>query len=187
MGKHLSVEEKLNAAEELRTIKAKVLELRLERGRLKYFLKNKYSEPKRAEFEARIVEINQEICELQLRNGKLVRYLYNAKKSKYQGLHSVNGVCFKLFGKKRSELTDKEKSEYNKFMKKRSNEKKKAKEKAKEKAKMLKYFKEIEADCLDVGNGWWRCFNDGTQYMTSDDLMGCIKEAIQRQVDKIEG
>lgn len=120
MGKHLTIEEKLNAPVELQQIKAKLPELRLERSRLKYFLRNKYSEPYRVEFEARIKGISEEISYLLSRRKRLVHFLSFCKNDKRRGMKAKDGVCYRLFGKKRSELTPKEVTEYTRVIKQKS-------------------------------------------------------------------
>lgn len=116
MGKHLSVKEKINAPKEMEKIKAKIPQLRLERGQLKYLLKRKYSESVRAEYQGRIAEINQEIKTLMLRKMQLDNFLSNIKISKYGGNHYKDSICYKLFKKKRSELTIEEAREYDRYM-----------------------------------------------------------------------
>ena len=82
MGKHLSVEEKHNAKNEL------------------------------IENRKKIKELKQQINALKYRNQKLLYHLKSAKKSKHNGLFAEKGLCHKMFGKKASELTQKEKREY---------------------------------------------------------------------------
>lgn len=101
MGKHLSVEEKLNAQNEYSENLKKIEMLKLE-----YIEKEKENKIK--------------IKELQLRNRKLKTFLENRKKSPYGGLYPLNGICYKMFGKKREDLTPKEATEYTRAMKQRS-------------------------------------------------------------------
>ena len=82
MGKHLTVKEKLNAENELRENRAKIKELRNQINAIKY------------------------------RNKKLENYLERRKASKYNGLFSQDGLCYKLYGKKSREMTTEEKREY---------------------------------------------------------------------------
>lgn len=82
MGKHLTIEEKLNAENELKENRAKIKLLQQEINGLKY------------------------------RNKKLLYYLENRKNSKYKGLFSENGLCYKLYGKKAIEMTVEERREY---------------------------------------------------------------------------
>ena len=82
MGKHLTVKEKLNAENELRENRAKIKELRNQINVIKY------------------------------RNKKLENYLELRKYSKYNGLFSQDGLCYKLYEKKASELTIEERREY---------------------------------------------------------------------------
>ena len=128
MGKHLSVEEKLNAPKEMEKIKAKIPQLRLERGKLKYLSRRQYSEPVRAKYKIRIDEINQEIYKLLLRKTQLDNFLRNKKDSKYGGNYSKGGVCYKLFKKKKSELTIEEARKYDRFMRAKARAKEKKNE-----------------------------------------------------------
>ena len=116
MGKHLSVEEKLNAPKEMEEIKAKIPQLRLERGQLKYLSRKKYGKSVKAEYQSRIEEINQEIHLLNLKKAKLDNFLRSTKKSKYEGNFYKSSVCYTIFGKKRSELTIEEGRIYDKVM-----------------------------------------------------------------------
>lgn len=83
MGKHLTVQEKLNAENELKENRAKIKELRNQINAIKY------------------------------RNKKLENYLELRRHSKYNGLFSQNGLCYQLYNKKASELTIEERREYN--------------------------------------------------------------------------
>lgn len=84
MGKHLTIEEKHNASNELLENRAKIKELREQINALKY------------------------------RNKRLENYLHNVKHiSKYNGLYYESGEMYKLFGKKKSELTKEELRQYN--------------------------------------------------------------------------
>ena len=116
MGKHLSVEEKLNAPKEMDRIKAKLPQLRRERGQLKYLLARKYSDPVRADYEARLEQINQEMKDLKLKKLKLEYFLCNVKNSPYGGNFYKESVCHKVFGKKRSELSQEEARIYDRVM-----------------------------------------------------------------------
>lgn len=131
MGKHLSVEEKLNAPKEMEEIKAKIPQLRLERGKLKYLVRRKYSDGLKDEYESRIKEINDEMRLLNSKKVKLDNYLRNTKKSKYEGNYSRESVCYKVFGKKRSELSQEESRIYDRVMRELriAKEKKNAKKK----------------------------------------------------------
>lgn len=129
MGKHLSVEEKLNATKEMEEIKAKIPQLRLKRGQLKYLYRRQYSERVKAEYQSRIEEISREICGLLLRKRKLNNFLRNTKDSKYGGNYSKHGVCYRLFKKKSRELTIEETREYDRFMRERAKKKENGKKK----------------------------------------------------------
>jgi hypothetical protein len=98
MGKHLGVEEKLNAENELKENRAKIKLLQKEINGLKY------------------------------RNKKLLYYLENRKNSKYKGLYSADGLCYKLYGKKASEMTREERREYD-FIAKRIRQRKRLEDK----------------------------------------------------------
>lgn len=50
----------------------------------------------------------------------------------------------------------------------------------------IEQLKKMENDLLDISNGWWLCFKDGTQYMTHRELEGCLKEVINKQKGEIE-
>lgn len=119
MGKHLSIEEKLNAPEEFAQLKIKLAELRLERGQLKYSLRQKYCEPFKEQLGARLVEVNQKIHSLTLRKTKLEYFLEAKKKSKYDGLHAAQGVCYKMFGKKARDMSIEEKRQYERVMRRK--------------------------------------------------------------------
>lgn len=87
MSKHLSIEEKLNAENEL------------------------------AENIEKIKQLKDQIKLLMYRNNKLRRHIYSRKRSKYNGLYGIDGVCYTLFGKKAIDLDIEEKREYNRLMK----------------------------------------------------------------------
>ena len=82
MGKHLTVEEKLNAENELKFNKQLIKLLR------------------------------EQIRNLQCRNEKLKYCIQHKNYNKHCGLYGVNSICYKLYGKKASELTVKERREY---------------------------------------------------------------------------
>jgi cell division protein FtsB len=85
MGKHLTVEEKHNAPNELKENNAKIKELR------------------------------QEINKYRTRNSKLRAYIYSAKRSEYNGLYSEQGMIYQLFGCTSSEMTPEQRREYNRL------------------------------------------------------------------------
>ena len=82
MGRHLSVEEKHNAANELMENRDKIEDLR------------------------------EQINALRYRNRKLYYYLYCSKKSKYNGLFTEQGECYQKYGKKARDLSAEERREY---------------------------------------------------------------------------
>lgn len=86
MGKHLTIEEKKNAE----------VELRINREFIK--LIKKYTK--------------QIIAEIQKRNIRLENFLQNKKYSEHCGMYGMNGLCYKLYGKKADELNMREKREY---------------------------------------------------------------------------
>lgn len=87
MGKHLTIEEKLNAENELLKNREKIKQLREEINKLKY------------------------------RNDRLIYYLHNKKygRSKHKGLCYAQCKMYKMYGKKKSDLTPEELREYNKI------------------------------------------------------------------------
>lgn len=87
MTKHLTIKEKLNAEKELE--------------------KNTN----------RIKELRNEIHEINKRNRRLRNHLYSRKHSKHSSMYGINGVCYKLFGKKSCELTIEERREYDRVTK----------------------------------------------------------------------
>lgn len=82
MGKWLTVEEKLNAENEVKLI-------------------NRY-----------IKLLKQEINNLKYRKERLKTHIEHKKYSEHNGLYGINGLCYKLYGKKASEMTEKERREY---------------------------------------------------------------------------
>lgn len=103
MGKHLSIAEKLNAENEFYENKIKMKWLREQLNILKY------------------------------RNTRLERYISNSRRSKYSGLYAMNGVCYKLYGKKYKELNLEERKEYLRLKTKESKERRKLKAKLEDK------------------------------------------------------
>jgi hypothetical protein len=85
MGKHLTVEEKHNAPNELKENNEKISALR------------------------------KDINKLRLRNAKLRAYIYSSKRSEHNGLFSEKGLVYQLFGCKYNELTDEQRREYNRL------------------------------------------------------------------------
>lgn len=87
MGKHLSVKEKLNAENELKENNAKIKNLR------------------------------NQINQLMYRNTKLRNHLASRKRSKHNGMFGIDGVCYKMFGKKACELSVEERRKYDNYTK----------------------------------------------------------------------
>lgn len=85
MGKHLTVEEKHNAPNELKENNEKIKALR------------------------------QDINKLRLRNAKLRAYMYSAKRSEHNGLFSEQGLVYQLFGCTYNEMTPEQLREYNRL------------------------------------------------------------------------
>lgn len=85
MGKHLTVEEKHNAPNELKENNAKIKELR------------------------------QEINKYRKRNEKLRAYIYTSKRSEHNGLFTEKSMVYKLFGCGYGEMTDEQRREYNRL------------------------------------------------------------------------
>jgi hypothetical protein len=51
----------------------------------------------------------------------------------------------------------------------------------------IEQLEKTKYNLLDVSNGWWLCFKDGTQYMTHRELEGCVKEVIDNQIKEFRG
>lgn len=85
MGKHLTVEEKHNAPNELKENNDKIKELR------------------------------QQINVLRTRNTKLRAFMYSSKRSEHNGLFSEKGMVYQLYGCSYKEMTDEQKREYNRI------------------------------------------------------------------------
>ena len=134
---HLSVEEKLNAENELDDNLDTIKAIRKEKHALLYISKLKYGRMVKDAYSERIAKIEETIDKLNARNKKLRKYLKGSKTSKYNGLYSLNCVCYKEFGKKRCELTIEEARRYNAIMKERL---KKKKEKGVDKEIILDLF-----------------------------------------------
>lgn len=47
-------------------------------------------------------------------------------------------------------------------------------------------LEKLKDDFFDISNGWWLCFKDGTQYMTHNELEGCVKEIIDNQIKQLK-
>jgi hypothetical protein len=109
MGKHLSINEKLNAQNELIKNRKEILYLRKE---IKDLVNNIKKE-----------ELVLKIQTLKNRNKKLKNHILYSKKSVHNGKYGINGICYNLFGKKTCELNKEELSIYNKIMKERSRKK----------------------------------------------------------------
>ena len=93
MGKHLTIEEKLNADNELQQNRIIMKWLRKQLNAFKY------------------------------RNHKLENYLHHKNKSKHNGLYGINGSCYTMFGKKFKDLTIEERRAYHQEMRIRRNQK----------------------------------------------------------------
>jgi hypothetical protein len=50
----------------------------------------------------------------------------------------------------------------------------------------IEQLEKVKDDFFDVGNGWWLCFRDGTQYMTHNELEGCVKDVIDNQIKELK-
>lgn len=105
--KHLSAEEKLNANDLRLKNKQRIKELREE-------LRKARCQCKDDEY---INKARQEIAELHKKNYKLKQFISRQKRSTYSGMFEVYGECYKMFGKKRKELTPEEQTIYNSYMK----------------------------------------------------------------------
>ena len=82
MGKHLTYEEKLNAENELK-------------------------------FNRQLITVfREQINKLQYRNERLKNFLEKKKFSEHNGMYGINGLCYKLYGKKADELNIRERREY---------------------------------------------------------------------------
>ena len=90
MGKHLTVQEKLNAKTE--------------------FTQNK----------EKIKELLKTVKDLRYRNNKLRKFINNSKRYQYNGLCYENGYCYQKYGKKVWQLNNEELKEYNKIKKRES-------------------------------------------------------------------
>ena len=51
----------------------------------------------------------------------------------------------------------------------------------------IEQLEKVKYNILDICNGWWLCFKDGTQYMTYRELEGCVKEVIDNQIKELKG
>lgn len=56
-----------------------------------------------------------------------------------------------------------------------------------ENQKAIECLEDVRDSILDISNGWWKCFKDGNQYMTSTDLQGCIEEIIDQKISELKG
>lgn len=90
MGKHLTIQEKLNAKTEFEQNKEKIKEL----------LKT--------------------VNDLRYRNNKLRKFIYNSKRSRHNGLCYENGYCYQKYGKEVRRLNNEELKEYNRIKKRES-------------------------------------------------------------------
>ena len=51
----------------------------------------------------------------------------------------------------------------------------------------IECLEKVKYDFFDISNGWWLCFRDGTQYMTREELEGCVREVIDKQIQELKG
>lgn len=51
----------------------------------------------------------------------------------------------------------------------------------------IEQLEKVKYNFLDISNGWWLCFKDGTQYMTHRELEGCLREVIDNQIKELKG
>lgn len=56
-----------------------------------------------------------------------------------------------------------------------------------ENQKAIECLEDVRDSILDISNGWWKCFKDGNQYMTSTDLQGCLEEIIDQKIGELKG
>lgn len=110
MGKHLSVEEKLNAENEY-----------VQNLEIIYDIKDKIRETKDFAYKQ---ELWVKVKEIRKRNKKLLNHIYSRRHSKHNSMYGINGICYNMFGKKACELKKEELREYNKIMKARQRERK---------------------------------------------------------------
>lgn len=52
--------------------------------------------------------------------------------------------------------------------------------------KVIECFEDLKLSILDISNGWWKCFKDGNQYMTSTDLQSCLEEIIDQKISELK-
>ena len=52
--------------------------------------------------------------------------------------------------------------------------------------KPIECLEDVRDSILDISNGWWMCFKDGNQYMTSTDLQGCLEEIIDQKIGELK-
>ena len=50
----------------------------------------------------------------------------------------------------------------------------------------VEQLEKVKDEFFDVGNGWWLCFRDGTQYMTHNELEGCVRDVIDNQIKQLK-
>ena len=56
-----------------------------------------------------------------------------------------------------------------------------------ENQKVIECLEYVRDSILDINNGWWKCFIDGNQYMTSTDLQGCLEEIVDQKISELKG
>ena len=125
MGKHMTIEERLNAQNEFDEIKAKLPKLRVQKNNLKYLMALKSSASKKAEYLAKINELSEQIDTLSKRRRKLCAFLKDRQKSKYNGLFRLQTESYKLLGKSRADFTREDWRIYDRYMHRLRREKEK--------------------------------------------------------------
>ena len=50
----------------------------------------------------------------------------------------------------------------------------------------VEQLEKLKYDFFDIANGWWLCFKNGTQYMTHNELNGCVNEIIDNQIKQLK-
>lgn len=116
MGKALSLEEKINAQNEFDKLKEKMPLLRQKRNRLKYLMKLKPNRDRKAEFQAQIDQLADELKGLTRKRKKLCVFINYQKKSKYGGLYILQSESYQLLGKSRTDFTREDWRVYDRHM-----------------------------------------------------------------------
>lgn len=50
----------------------------------------------------------------------------------------------------------------------------------------IEQLEKVKDSFFDIANGWWLCFRDGTQYMTHNELEGCVREIFDNQIEELK-